>query len=109
MGGTASKKAGTFYLGEDMVFGSKKGGVVRFTIDGEVQTKEAFDRQIKSRFGEANAAWREALSYVKSFDKEVLLPSVPLFGEVYRPKRDSLAEKWTEASQTEEERATRQT
>jgi hypothetical protein len=36
---------------------------------------------------------------VKKFDKETLLSADGFFREVYRPKRDLLAEKWTEASQ----------
>ncbi len=99
MGTKTSKAAGTYYLGDDMAFKDVKGGVLRFTIGGEVQTKEDFDRQVKSRFGEAfRPAWKEALAYVKGFDREVLLSSNRFFGEVYRPRRDELAEKWTEAS-----------
>ena len=99
-GGKTSKVAGTYYLGDDMAFKDEKGGVLRFTIGGEVQTKEDFERQVKSRFGNAfRPAWKEALTYVKSFDREVLLSSGRFFGEVYRPRRDELAAKWTEASE----------
>ncbi|MGD1055015.1 MAG: hypothetical protein ABR867_02925, partial [Nitrososphaerales archaeon] len=34
-----SKEAGVYYLGDDMAFKDEKGGVLRFTIGGEVQTK----------------------------------------------------------------------
>ena len=95
-----SKGAGVYYLGDDMAFKDEKGGILRFTIGGEVQTKEDFERQVKSRFGGAfPAAWKEAVSYVKGFDKEILLSADEFFGEVYRPRRDELAGKWTEASQ----------
>ena len=95
-----SKGAGVYYLGDDMTFKDEKGGVLRFTIGGEVQTKEDFERQVKSRFGGAfPAAWKEAVAYVKGFDKEILLSADGFFGEVYRPRRDELAGKWTEASQ----------
>ena len=94
-----SKGAEVYYLGDDMAFKDEKGGVLRFTIGGEVQTKEDFERQVKSRFGGAyTAAWREALSYVKGFNREVLLSADEFFREVYRPRRDELARKWTEAS-----------
>jgi hypothetical protein len=99
-GGRTSKEAGVYYLGDDMAYKVEKDGVVRFTIGGEVQTREDFERQVKSRFGSAfPAAWKEAVTYVKKFDKETLLSADGFFREVYRPKRDLLAEKWTEASQ----------
>ncbi|HYC11199.1 MAG TPA: hypothetical protein VEC02_00865 [Nitrososphaerales archaeon] len=96
--GTA-KAAGVYYLGDDMAFKDEEGGVLCFTIGGKVQTKEDYDRQVKARFGRAYAdAWREALAYVKTFDKETLLSAERFFGDVYRPKRDELADKWTETS-----------
>jgi hypothetical protein len=94
-GGT-SKSAGTYFLGDDMAFKDEKEGVLQFTIGGKVQTKEDFEKQVKSRFGKAfGLAWREALSYVKSFDREVLLSSDGFYREVYRPKRDLLAQRWS--------------
>jgi hypothetical protein len=82
-----------------MAYKDERGGVLRFTIGGEVQTKWDFERQVKSRFGGAfPTAWKEAVSYVKGFDKEVLLSADGFFREVYRPRRDELAGKWTEAS-----------
>jgi hypothetical protein len=95
-----SKGAGVYYMGDDMAFKDEKGGgVLRFTIGGEVQTKEDFERQVKSRFGGTfPTAWKEALSYVRGFDKETLLSADGFFREVYRPRRDELAGKWTEAS-----------
>jgi hypothetical protein len=98
-GGRTSKGAGVYYLGDDMAFKDEKGGVLHFSIGGEVQTKEDFDRQVKSRFGSTfQAAWKEALAYVKKFDKETLLSADGFFREVYRPARDELAEKWSESS-----------
>jgi hypothetical protein len=101
-GAKTSKSAQVYYLGDDMAFKKQKGGVLLFTIGGEVQTKEAFERQVKSRFGATfPAAWKEALVYVKTFDKETLLSADGFFASVYRPVRDQLAEKWTEASTIE--------
>jgi hypothetical protein len=103
-GGRASKSskgADVYYLGDDMAYKDEKGGALRFTIGGEVQTKEAFDRQVKSRFGSTfPAAWKQAVDYVKKFDKETLLSADAFFADVYRPVRDTLAEKWTEASKS---------
>lgn len=82
-----------------MAFKTEKDGVLLFTIGGEVQTEEAFDRQVKSRFGRHYArAWKEALAYVRKFDKEVLLSGEEFFRNVYRPVRDEWSEKWSEAS-----------
>ena len=100
-GAKSSKSAAVYYLGDDMAFRSQKGGALLFTIGGEVQTKEAFERQVKLRFGGTfPAAWRDALAYVKTFEKETLLSADDFFRLVYRPRRDELAEKWTEASRS---------
>ncbi len=64
--------------------------VTLFTIGGEVQTNEAFDRQVRARFGDTfEAAWKEALEYVETFPKETLLSTVGFFGHVYRPTRQA--------------------
>ena len=94
-----SKGRGTFHLGDDMAYKVERGGVLLFTIGGEVQTGAAFDRQVKSRFGSVfSSAWNEALAHVRKFDRGTLLSSDEFFRSVYRPVRDELAEKWTSAS-----------
>jgi hypothetical protein len=98
-GRKTSKGSAVYKLGDDMAFKTQRKGVLLFTIGGEVQTKEDFERQVKARFGDTfEAAWREALGYVGSFDKQTLLSADEFFGEVYRPRRDQLADKWTMAS-----------
>jgi hypothetical protein len=98
--GKTSKEAGVYYLGDDMAYKDKKDGVLHFTIGGKVQTKEEFEKRVKSRFGGSfPAAWKEALAYVKEFDKETLLSADGFFREVYRPKRDEFAQLWTEQSE----------
>jgi len=97
--GRTPKSKDAYFLGDDMAFKAEMDGVLLFTIGGEVQTPEAFDRQVKSRFGkEFSSAWKEGLAHVKKFDKETLLSSDEFFRTVYRPVRDELAEKWSEAS-----------
>ena len=94
-GGKAAPRA-SFKLGDDMAFKTERNGVMLFTIGGEVQTKEAFDKQVRARFGSTfEAAWKEALAYVETFPKETLLSTDGFFGDVYRPRRDELADKWT--------------
>jgi len=99
-GGKAGpKRKNTYFLGDDMAYTTEKNGVLLFTIGGRVQTKEEFDKRVRARFGRTfPEAWKEALSYVKGFDKEVLLSSEGFFRDVYRPVRDELADKWSEAS-----------
>ena len=99
-GGGPPKAPGVYHLGDDMAFKDEKGGVLRFTIGGKVQTKEDYDRQVRSRFGSAYAdAWRDALAYVKKFDRDTLLSAEAFFRDVYRPRRDELGERWTDASE----------
>lgn len=94
-----SKGEQTYFLGDDMAYKEEKEGLLLFTIGGEVQTREAFEKQVVSRFGETfQAAWRESLAYVKTFGRETLLSTSDFFSEVYRPRRDELAEKWTAAA-----------
>jgi hypothetical protein len=89
----------TYSLGDDFAYKTMQDGVLLFTIGGKVQTKEEFDKRVKARFGKTfPAAWKEALAYVKGFDKEVLLSTDDFFATVYRPVRDQLADKWTTAS-----------
>jgi hypothetical protein len=100
--GKASRGADVYYLGDDMAYKKEEGGVLRFTIGGEVQTKESFEKEVMARFGDAfSSAWKEALSYVKGFERETLLSTDGFFREVYRPRRDELAAKWTEASKVD--------
>jgi hypothetical protein len=96
-GGSTSAGARVYHLGDDMAFKTERNGVLLFTIGGKVQTKEDFERQVRSRFGDTfPEAWKEALAYVKEFDKEVLLSTDGFFRDVYRPRRDELAEKWSQ-------------
>ncbi len=91
-----SKEASTYFLGDDMAFKTTRGGVLLFTIGGEVQTEEEFERQVKTRFGaKYQAAWKEALAYVKGFDKDTLCSANEFFSKVYRPVRDEWSERWT--------------
>jgi hypothetical protein len=98
--GRKTSKGGAVYkLGDDMAFKTARKGVLLFTIGGEVQTKEAFEKQVKARFGDTfDAAWQESLGYVGAFDKKTLLSTDEFFRDVYRPVRDQLAEKWSAAS-----------
>jgi hypothetical protein len=97
----SSKGEESYFLGDEMAFKAGSGSVLLFTIGGEVQTEEAFSRQVRSRFGRTfPSAWKEALAYVKTFDRDVLLSGDEFFRSVYRPIRDEMAEKWTAAAGT---------
>jgi len=94
--GTSIEKD-AYLLGDDLAFKTEKDGVMLFTFGGKAQTKEEFDKRIRARFGKKfPQAWKEALAYVKRFDKEVLMSREGFFAEVYRPVRDEWAERWTQ-------------
>jgi len=70
-----------------------------FTIGGEVQTEEDYDRQVASRFsGHYRDAWGEALKIVKGYPRSTLLSQTEFFQQVYKPVRDELSRKWTESA-----------
>jgi len=89
----------SYQLGDEAAFRVERGGRTYFRIGGEVQTERDFERQVQARLGGVfEEAWKEALSIVKQYGREVLLSQNGFFQEVYRPRRDELAEKWTELS-----------
>jgi hypothetical protein len=84
-------------IGDEMAYCVKMKGKRVFTIGNELQTPEAFKKQIESRFGEKfKKVWQEALKIVKAYDKGVLLSQRYFYEVVYKPRRDELAEKWSE-------------
>jgi hypothetical protein len=88
-----------YFLGSEMAYVTKKGNRTYFTIGGKPQTDDDFERQIEDRFGTYfGKAWEESMAIVDSYPKEVLLSQNRFFNEVYRPRRDELASKWTELS-----------
>jgi len=97
------KTRDAYFLGDEMAYVSKKGNRSYFTISGELQTEKDFRLQIEKRFGNAFAeAWKEATKIVQQYPKDVLLSQSGFFQEVYRPRRDELASKWTEMSESQE-------
>jgi hypothetical protein len=85
-----------FFLGDEMAYASKKQGQTYFTIGGELQTENGFQRQIAARFGESfSKAWRESVKIVHEYPQETLLSQRRFFDEVYKPRRDELASKWS--------------
>lgn len=86
-----------YYLGDEMAYKEEMKGKVFFTIGGEIQTEREFEKQIKSRFQRKfDKVWEEALDYVQHFPRETLLSGSAFFSDVYRPKRDEFAERWSE-------------
>jgi len=89
-----------YFLGDEMAYTAKRGGKTYFTIGGEVQTESDFRRQIEIRFGRAfSKAWKEALTIVKQFPKDILLSQSGFYEQIYKPRRDDLAVKWTEIAE----------
>ena len=84
-----------------MAYVSKKGQRFHFTIGGELQTENDFRRQIERRFGNAfSEAWKESVNIIRQHPRKVLLSQNGFFEEVYKPRRDELASKWTEMSES---------
>lgn len=69
---------------------------LRFKFGDEVQTPEDFDQQIKRRFGtDWDEAWAEAVSIIRSTQRRDLDIQSRFFNNIYKPRRDLLAEQWS--------------
>lgn len=85
-----------FHLGDEKAYKAESEELV-FTFGGKIQTEEEFKARIVSRFGGSyDEAWTEALKLMKDFDPQVLLSQSKFFEQVYKPRRDELAAKWSE-------------
>ncbi len=92
----AARTYGEFFLGDDKAYKVELEGATLFTIGGEVQTPEAYQRQVQSRFGRIyREVWRQAQEIIAAFPREVLESGEEFFARVYRPRRDDLAQKWS--------------
>ena len=86
-----------FRLGDDKAYKVTVERKTLFTIGGEIQTPEDFDRQIAQRFaGTFRQAWDEALRIAQAYPRAVLESQSGFYAQVYRPRRDELARRWTE-------------
>jgi len=93
-------KAGkAYFLGDEMAYTARKSNRLYFTIGGRLQTEADFKRQIEVRFGSHfEDAWKESIAIIQQYPKNVLLSQHRFYSEIYRPRRDELASKWTESS-----------
>ena len=99
-GKRAEKREKTYFLGNEMAYLTKKSNRLYFTIGGKPQTEADFERQVEERFGKHFAeAWKESLAIIQLYPKEILESQNRFFSEVYRPRRDELASKWTTLSE----------
>lgn len=87
-----------FRLGDEKAYKAEsEPGALVFTFGGKTQTEGEFKARIASRFGTSyEKAWAEALNLMDDFDREVLLSQSKFFEQVYKPRRDELAAKWSE-------------
>jgi len=88
-----------YRLGDDEAYRDPHAKQLTFTIGGEAQTPERFDRQVASRFGTKEnfeAAWNEAMRIVGEFDRAALESPRRFYEEVYKPRRDELSDSWTQ-------------
>jgi hypothetical protein len=88
-----------YRLGGDEAFRDPNAPQLTFTIGGEAQTPEKFEKQVASRFGSTEnfrAAWDEAMRVVGEFDRAALESPRRFYEEVYKPRRDELSDSWTQ-------------
>jgi hypothetical protein len=104
--GRREEPENSFKLGDELAFTAKKDGKQLFIIGEKPQTMEDFEKQIVSRFGgNFDKAWKDAIEIVKSEDQDALLSQRKFYEQVYKPRRDLLAKKWTEMTSSSTERS----
>jgi len=97
-GGGPADGREAYRLGDDEAYRDPDADQLLFRIGGEDQTPAEFERQIAARFGKKKnfrTAWEEAIHIVESFDRPTLESRNQFFNEVYKPRRDELAENWS--------------
>jgi hypothetical protein len=88
-----------YHLGDDEAYRDPDSKQLIFAIGGEDQTAEAFAKQVASRFGNKEnfqAAWKEAVRIVSSYDRATLESRQRFYADVYKPRRDELSDTWTQ-------------
>jgi hypothetical protein len=93
-----------YRLGDDEAYRDPAADELVFRIGDKDQTDAEFERQIAARFGSKEnfrSAWDEALEIVGAFDRPALESRSRFYGEVYKPRRDDLVERWGEKFSTE--------
>jgi hypothetical protein len=88
-------------VGDDPAYVDPAAAELTFTIGGKSQTPEDFERQVAQRLGGSAgfaAAWREAETIVNDTPEEDLRSGQRFYSQVYRPRRDVLAAKWSGAA-----------
>jgi hypothetical protein len=94
------RRRSAYFLGDEMAYSSKTGGKLYFTIGNTLQTESDYQHQIMKRFAPIySKAWKEALQIVRQYPREILLSQNSFFRDVYKPRRDELAEKWTKMAE----------
>jgi hypothetical protein len=68
---------------------------LRFQIGGEEQTPATFDREVVERVPDWERAWAEAQAVIAAAPREDLESQHRFFDNVYRPRRDELARRWS--------------
>ncbi len=84
-------------IGDEIAYSVVVEGKTLFVIGNEIQSVGDFKRQIETRFGKKfPPAWDEAVKICKNYDRGVLLSQRYFYETVYKPRRDELAEAWSE-------------
>ncbi|HDD35628.1 MAG TPA: hypothetical protein ENF30_02380 [Candidatus Desulfofervidus auxilii] len=91
------KTFGLFHLGDEMAYCVKINDRPMFVIGNQVQTEEDFYKQIELRFGNHfKECFKEAVKICRSYDPGILKSQRYFYETVYKPRRDELAQKWSQ-------------
>lgn len=86
-------------LGDETAYYVEVEGKKRYVMGNDILEPDDFRRQVEQRFGKAfPEVWEQAVQIIEQTDKEVLTSQRRFYEQVYKPRRDELAQAWSTLS-----------
>lgn len=103
-GKTVTKTIHQGSIGGETAYYVEREGKKRYVMGDEILEPEDFRQQIEQRFGHAfSQAWEQAIQLLKQTEKETLTSRRRFYEQVYKPRRDELAQAWSKLSKQGEQ------
>ncbi len=98
-GKTAMKTIHQETVGGETAYSVEIDGKKRYVMGDDILEPEDFRQHIEQRFGHAfPQAWDQAIGLMKQTEQEVLTSQRRFYEQVYKSRRDELAQAWSKLS-----------